>query len=183
MTIGFPRAFAAAGAAALLLAFSALAQEHKWAGRTLDDLERTIHERLAVLPFHGVFDTLNFEVQGKTVILSGYVVKESIAEKAARAVRQLDGVESVVNHIEVLPSSRRDDALRMNVYRAIFENTSGPGEGAFGGAAVHIIVKDGAVTLEGVVNSETDRSAIYVKALNVTAHVTDNLRVRADQSK
>ena len=173
----------AAAAAAMFLAFSAFAQEHKWAGRTLDDLEQTIHERLAGLPFHGVFDTLNFEVQDKTVILTGYVLKESIAEKAVRAVKQLDGVENVVNHVELLPSSQRDDALRRNVYRAIFENTAGPGEGAYAGTAIHIIVKNGAVTLEGVVSSDTDRSAIYVRAVQVTAHVTDNLRVRPDQSK
>ncbi len=100
-----------------------------------------------------------------------------------RAVKQLDGVESVVNHVELLPSSRRDHALRMNVYRAIFENTPGPGESAFAGPAVHIIAKNGVVTLVGVVNSDAGRSAIYVKTINVTAHVTGNLRVRADQSK
>jgi len=183
MMKSFLRNIATTGAVALLLSFSALAQDHKWAGRTLDDLEQTIHERLAVLPMHGVFDTLNFEVQGKTVTLSGYVVKQSIAERAVRAVKQLDGVETVVNHVEVLPSSQRDDALRMNVYRAIFDNTAGPGEGAFAGTAVHIIVKNGYVTLEGVVNSEADRSAIYLKAVHVGAHVTDNLRVRPDQSR
>jgi hyperosmotically inducible periplasmic protein len=166
-----------------LLSFCALAQEHKWAGRTLDDLEQTVHERLAVLPLHGVFDTLNFEVQGKTVVLTGYVVKASIAEKAARAVRQLEGVDNVVNNVEVLPSSQRDDAVRKNVYRAIFENTAAPGEDAYGGATIHIIVKNGYVTLEGVVNSEADRSAIHLKAVHTTAHVTDNLRVRPDQSK
>jgi hyperosmotically inducible protein len=177
------RRAATAGVVAILMAFGALAQEHKWAGRTLDDLEQTIHERLAGLPFHGVFDTLNFEVQGKTVILSGSVLKESIAEKAVRAVKQLDGVENVVNHVEVLPSSQRDDALRKNVYRAIFENAPGQGEGAFAGSTIHIIVKNGVVTLEGVVNSDADRSAIYVKTLQVTAHVTDNLRVRPDADR
>lgn len=171
------RKVAAAGSVALLFALGALAQEHKWAGRTLDDVEQTVHERLAVLPFHGVFDTLDFEVQGKTVILSGYVLKESIAEKAVRAVKQLEGVGNVVNQIQVLPSSRRDDVLRKNLYRAVFENTAGPGEGIYAGASVHIIVNNGAVTLEGVVNSDADRSAIYVKALQVTARVTDNLRV------
>jgi hyperosmotically inducible protein len=178
----FLSSIATAGAVALLLSFGALAQEHKWAGRTLDDLEQTIHERLEVLPMHGVFDTLNFEVQGKTVTLSGFVVKESIAEKAVRAVKQLDGVENVVNHVEVLPSSHRDDVLRKNLYRAIFENTD-PGMGAYAGTAIHIIVKNGYVTLEGVVNSEVDRSAIYLKAVHTTAHVTDNLRVRPEQSR
>jgi hypothetical protein len=111
------------GCAALLAALSARAQEHRWAGRTLNDLEWTVHERLAVLPFHGVFDTLDFEVQGKIVTLSGQVLKDSVKQSAERVVRQINGVESVVNKIEVLPSSRRDDALRMNVYRAIYEKS------------------------------------------------------------
>ncbi len=108
--------------AALLAAFCALAQEHRWAGRTLDDFEWIIHERLASLPFHGVFDLLRFEVQGKTVILSGQVIKDSVKQNAERAIRQLNGVERVVNHIEVLPSSRRDDVLRTNLYHAIYES-------------------------------------------------------------
>jgi hypothetical protein len=157
-------------------ALSALAQDHKWAGRPLDNLEWTIHEKLAGLPFYGVFDTIRFEVQDKTVTLSGYVVKESVQQNAERMVRQLDGVASIVNHIEVLPSSRRDDALRMNVYRAIYgrqllEN------GPLPAPPIHIIVKDGWVTLEGVVDSETDRSMVRLRALNATAHLSDNLRV------
>ena len=161
----------------LLFTLGAFAQDHKWAGRTLDDLEQTIHDRLAVLPYHGVFDTINFQVHGKTVILTGSVVKASVPEKAVKAVKQLDGVETVVNRIEVLPSSRRDDALRKNLYHAIFENTAGPGSGAYDGAAIHIIVKNGSATLEGVVSSDADRSDIQLKTVHVIPHVTNNLRV------
>lgn len=112
---------------AALLALATIctfAQVHPWAGRPLDSLEWSIHDRLAALPSHGVFDTVGFEVQGKTVTLSGQVLKESAKQNAERAVAKLPGVEKVVNTIEVLPSSRRDDALRMNVYRAIYEDTS-----------------------------------------------------------
>ncbi len=169
------------GCATLLAAFSALAQEHQWAGRTLDDFEWRIHERLAALPSHGVFDTVRFEVDGKTVTLSGQVVKESAKQNAERAVSHLDGVEKVVNHIEVLPSSRRDDALRTNMYRALYQNQ--PLEKYATGEAppIHIIVKNGWVTLEGVVSSDADRSKAHLKALEVTAHVSDNLRVAARQ--
>jgi hypothetical protein len=84
-----------------------------------------------------------------------------------------------VSHIEVLPHSQRDDALRMKVYRAIFQD-SGAGEGPYSSTLLHIIVKNGYVTLEGVVTSEADRSAVYLKAVHAATHVTDNLRVRAD---
>lgn len=157
------------GTVTLLAALSVSAQDHKWAGRPLEILEWTVHEKLAALPSYGVFDTIRFEVQGNTVILSGQVVRESVKQNAERMVNKLDGVGSVVNHIEVLPSSRRDDALRMNVYRAIYGKQPAP--------PIHIIVKDGWVTLEGVVDSETDRSMVRLRALNATAHLSDNLRV------
>jgi hyperosmotically inducible periplasmic protein len=165
------------GCAALLVAHYALAQEHVWAGRTLNDLEWSIHEKLAVLPFRGVFDTLDFEVRGKTVTLSGQVLKESVKQNAERAIRQLNGVESVVNQIEVLPSSRRDDALRMNVYRAIYEGQPLEKYGTRAAPPIHIIVKNGWVTLEGVVDSDADRSMVHLQALKVTALVSDHLRV------
>lgn len=161
----------------LFVALCASAQEHPWAGRTLDDFEWTIHERLAVLPSYGVFDTVRFEVEGKTVTLSGQVVKESVKQNAVRMVKHLDGVEKVVDHIEVLPSSRRDDALRMNVYRAIYETQPLEKYGTRGSPSVHIIVKDGWVTLEGVVDSDTDRTLVHRRALKASAHVSDNLRV------
>jgi hyperosmotically inducible protein len=164
------------GCAALLAGSSAFAQEHKWAGRTLDDLESTIHARLEALPFHGVFDTLDFEVNGKTVTLSGRVVKDSIRQNAERSVRRLHGVDRVINHIEVLPYSRSDDALRMSVYRVIYQSEQAR-YSADGVPPIHIIVKNGFVTLEGVVDSEGDRGAALIKALGVTTHVSNNLRV------
>jgi len=176
LTSGFLRV----GIGMVLATFLVSAQDHKWAGRTLDDFEWAIHEKLAVLPFHGVFDTLRFEVQDKTVTLSGQVVNESVKRNAERAVRQMNGVENVVNKFEVLPSSRRDDALRMNVYRAIYEKQPLEKYGTREAPSIHIIVKDGWVTLEGVVDSDEDRGMAHLRALKVTPHVSDNLRVAAE---
>jgi hypothetical protein len=167
--------------ATLLVAFCASAQEHKWAGRTLNNFEWTIHERLAVLPSYGVFDTVRFEVQGKIVTLSGQVVKESVKQNAERMVRHIDGVENVVNYIELLPSSRGDDALRMNVYRAIYEKEPLEKYGTRAATSIHIIVKDGWVTLEGVVDSDSDRTLVHLQALKAAAHVSENLRVAPEE--
>ena len=167
------------GFAALLAAISALAQEHQWAGRALSDFELSIHEKLGALPSYGVFDTINFEVTGKTVALTGQVVGERVKQRAERAVGKVSGVESVVNHIEVLPASRRDDALRMNVYRAIYEKEPLKEGAVHAARPIHIIVKDGWVTLEGVVDSDADRGMFHLRALQATSHVSDNLRVVA----
>jgi hyperosmotically inducible protein len=169
--------FAKIGCAILLVALPTLGQEHKWAGRTLDAAEWRIHEELSMLPFYGVFDTLRFELRDKTVILSGLVVRETVKTNAERVVKRLDGIETVVNEIEVLPSSRRDDAIRMRVYRAIYESRSLEQYGTRALPPIHIIVKNGAVTLEGVVYSEADRSAAHLKTLKAGHYVTDNLRV------
>jgi hyperosmotically inducible protein len=171
------RTIAGISLAAMLTAFQALAQQHRWAGRTLNEFEWTIHETLAVLPANGVFDTLRFEVEGKTVTLTGQVVNASVKQNAERVLRQLGGVENVVNQIEVLPASRRDDVLRMNVYRALYEKKPLEKYGTRGNPPIHIIVKNGWVTLEGVVDSESDGSMVHLRALGVTSHVSENLRV------
>jgi hypothetical protein len=166
--------------ATLLLAGAVQAQEHKWAGRTLDEFEWSVHERLAALPLKWAFETVNFEVRGSSVILSGQVLRESLKEKAERAVGEVKGVGKVVNKIEVLPPSRRDDVLRVNVYRAIYK--SEPGTPMAGDSPqVHIIVKDGWVRLEGAVDSDAARDAIHLQALRVTSFVSDHLRVAPGQ--
>jgi osmotically-inducible protein OsmY len=163
--------------ALILLAGCALPQEHRWAGRTLTPLEWEIHERLASLPFHGVFDDVRFELQGSTVTLTGHVVKVREKESAAHSVRKIAGVAHVVNRIEVLPASRKDDALRTSVYRAIYEKEPLNKYANRGAASIQIVVKNGWVALEGAVDSEEDRGLAYASALKVTAHVSDNLRV------
>jgi osmotically-inducible protein OsmY len=163
--------------AAGLTGLCALAEQHRWAGRTLDDFEWTIHETLATLPSHGVFDILKFEVQGKTVTLSGQVINPGVKQNAERAIGRLNGVEKVVNQIEVLPSSRRDDVLRMNMYRALYEKQPLEKYGTRANQPIHIIVKNGWVIIEGVVDSEADRSAVHIRALTITPYVSENLRV------
>jgi osmotically-inducible protein OsmY len=168
--------------ATLLVTLGAFAQEHKWAGRELNELEWTIHETLEVAPSRSVFDSLNFEIQGKNVTLSGLVTKEAAKQKAERAVRRVAGVEDVINRIEVLPESKRDDRLRMQLYRAIYENNTLEKYGTRAIPSIHIVVKEGWVTLEGLVDSEADRGAVYRRALKVTPHVTDSLRVAAEET-
>lgn len=165
--------------ATLLFAGAVQAQEHRWAGRTLDEFEWSVHERLVSLPIKWAFETVNFEVRGSSVILSGQVLREGLKEKAERAVGEVNGVGNVVNKIEVLTPSRRDDTLRVNVYRAIYKSEPGV-QMPRDSPQVHIIVKGGWVSLEGAVNSAAERDAIHLRALRVTAHVSDNLRVAPD---
>ena len=172
---------ATVGGAMLLLALTVSGQEHKWAGRTLDETEWRIHEELAMLPFHGVFETLDFELRDNTVVLSGHVMRETIKINAERVVKRLDCVETVVNQIEVLPPSKQDDATRMRVFRAIYETQPLEHYGTRASPPIHIVVKNGTVTLEGAVDSEEDRSAAYLKAVKSAHHVVNDLRVAPEE--
>ena len=155
----------------------ASAQEHKWAGRVLDDFEWAIHGRLEGVQSHDVFDTLSFEVKGKTVVLTGKVLKVETKHNAEAAVARVSGVEKVVNRIEVLPASRRDDLLRKNLYHAIYENPPLDKYAARAVPPIQIIVKNEWVTLEGLVDSYEDRLQANLRAYTVTPHVSDELRV------
>ena len=153
------------------------AQEHMWAGRNLSAFEWSIHERLASLPIREAFETIEFEARGQDVILTGRVLHNRLRLAAQKAVAQVDGVGTVVDKIEILPASRRDDLLRLNVYRAVYKAEPPDGSIADGAHRIHIIVQHGWVALEGTVNSRADRDEAHLAALKVTPHVMDHLRV------
>jgi len=152
-----------------------------------DRLVKEVRHELIMLPYYGVFDNLAFRVDGRTVILEGQVVQPVVKSDAGNSVKRIEGVEKVVNNIEVLPPSPIDDRIRRAVYQSIY--SYGP-LFKYGGMAVppiHIIVKSGRITLEGVVDNETDKGLAGMRANQVpgTFQVTNNLRVvnSSNQSK
>ena len=144
-----------------------------------EQLAKKVRKELVTLPWYGVFDNLEYQISGSTVTLSGQVVQPSTRKDAERRVRKLQGVERVVNNIEVLPLSGFDDSIRANTYRALFGWNSPLfryGRGV--NPSIHIVVDGGHVTLEGVVSSEGDRRLAYIRASSVPGvfSVTNNLR-------
>jgi hyperosmotically inducible protein len=144
-----------------------------------DRLIKEVRHELIMLPYYGVFDNLVFRIDGRTVILEGQVVQPVLKSDAGNAVKRIEGVDKVVNNIETLPPSPMDDRIRREVYRSIY--SYGP-LFKYGGMAVppiHIIVKSGRVTLDGVVDNETDKNLAGMRTNQVpgTFQVTNNLRV------
>ena len=144
-----------------------------------EQLAKKVRKELVTLPWYGVFDNLEYAIDGSTVTLSGQVVQPSTRKDAERRVRKLQGVERVVNNIEVLPLSGFDDSIRANTYRALFGWNSPLfryGRGV--NPSIHIVVRGGRVTLEGVVSNEGDRRLAYLLANSVPGvfSVTNNLR-------
>lgn len=140
-----------------------------------------VQHKLAMLPWYGVFDNLQFQVKGSEVVLSGQVTSEHDQTKysAESDVREIPGVTKVVNNIEVLPPSPFDSRIRRAEYRAIFSK-SDLGRYTMGAIPqLHIIVNGGHVTLEGVVMNQMDRTVAGISANEVPGvfSVTNNLRV------
>jgi hyperosmotically inducible protein len=144
---------------------------------------RKIRKELVTLPFYGVFDNLAFKYEEGVVTLYGQVSRPTLKKDAARVVERLAGVDQVINRIEVLPLSNFDDRIRIAVYRAIYRQ---PGLDRLSLQAVppiHIIVKNGNVTLEGVVANKGDATRAFIAANGVSGvfSVKNNLRVEKNK--
>ncbi len=179
----------AAAAAATLSVRPAIAQTRD---DRADTVRADIRKELLQLPYYSVFDFLAFKYDRGTAVLTGYAYAPTLKQDAERAVKRVAGVDSVQDNIEQLPASQMDDAIRWREYYAIYNDPFlskyAPGGGllwghrhGFGGFAglwgegyepagnypIHIIVRNGHVTLIGVVDSDSDKTIAGTKARQV----------------
>ena len=166
----------------LVLPVGAVAKNQKSVSvsdRAWNRVEREVRHELVTLPFYGVFDNLAFQVDGGTVTLLGQVSRPTLKTDAERVVKSIEGVERVIDRIEVLPLSPYDDRIRLATYRAIYGHPALNRYVLRAVPPIHIIVKNGNVTLEGVVANEGDRNIADIQARSVPGvfSVTNNLRV------
>jgi hypothetical protein len=156
-----------------------------------------IRKELMQLPYYSVFDYLAFSYDRGTVTLMGYAYHLGLKQDAVRAAKRSPGVDQVVDKIEELPASPMDDELRWKTYYAIYRDpflsryapgggmlwghrhAFGPGfHGGLGGTRfpgmeplgdfpIHIIVKNGRITLLGVVDNESDKTVAGMRAREV----------------
>jgi len=154
--------------------------------KSIDRITKEVRHELVMLPFYGVFDNLAYKVDPDgTVTLLGQVARPTLKDDAARAVKRIEGVTNVVNNIEVLPTSINDDRIRRAVYRAIYSNSVLSQYQLRAVPPIHIIVKNGNVTLEGVVARQMDKQVAGMQANRVSGvfSVTNNLRVEEEEKK
>jgi hyperosmotically inducible protein len=142
-------------------------------------ITREVRHELLMLPYFGVFDNIAYKVDGYTVTLLGQVVRPSLKSDAGNVVKHIEGVEKVDNQIEVLPPSPMDDGLRLRLYRAIYGYPSMEKYALGVQKQIRIIVKNGNVTLEGVVDSDGDKNIAGLRANSVPGifSVNNNLQV------
>jgi hyperosmotically inducible protein len=152
----------------------------------IDRIIKEVRHELVMLPFYGVFDNLAYKVDPDgTVTLLGQVARPVLKSDAENAVKHIEGVEKVVNNIEVLPTSIEDDRIRRATYRAIYGNEVLSQYQLRAVPPIHIIVKNGHITLEGVVAREMDKTIAGVQANSVQGafSVTNNLVVEEQEKK
>ncbi len=131
------------------------------------NLIKEVRHQLILLPYYSVFDNLTFRVDGSKIVLMGQVVRPTLKSDAESAVKSVEGVSEVQNNIEVLPTSPMDDQLRRAVYRAIYGDTVLSRYALSAVPSIHIIVKAGNVTLEGIADSEADKNLAGLRANGV----------------
>ena len=145
----------------------------------LTGLEKDVRHELVMLPWLTVFDNLEFQINGSEVVLTGQVTRPTLKSDAERVISRIEGVSKVVNNVEVLPLSPFDDRIRLATYRSIYGY--GPLTRYNWGPVppIHIIVKNGNVTLAGVVANETDKNIANIRANGVSGvfSVDNNLRI------
>jgi hyperosmotically inducible protein len=159
-------------AAAAILSVGAFA-------KTPDTLEGKVRHELVMLPYLSLFDDLSYRVDGTTVTLFGQVTDPVVKRDAENVVKKVEGVTAVSDQIEVLPLSPMDNQIRWRTYRAIFGYSPLQRYALGSLPSIHIIVKNGNVTLKGYVSNEQDKQLAYMRANGVPGvfSVTNDLQI------
>jgi len=141
-------------------------------------VERARHE-IVMYYAYGIFDNIELSAQNGTLVVSGQVTQPFKKADMGNFLARVRGVAALQNNLEVLPVSNFDDRLRFQLARAIYGDPYFLHYANQAMPPIHIVVKNGHVTLEGVVASTMDRSKANMDALGagLSFSVVDNLRI------
>ena len=135
--------------------------------QTAARVSKKVRHELVMLPYFTIFDNMGFQVQGDVVTLTGDVTRPVLKQEAQRVVEKVEGVRTVVNKIEVLPLSPFDNQIRWATARAVYGFPSLNRYALGTQPSIRIIVKNGHVALEGVVDSTGDKNVAGIRADSV----------------
>jgi len=136
-------------------------------------------KEIVTYPFYTIFDNIVLRVDGAKLTVSGQVSEPFKKEDIGRLLARVKGVAELGNDLEVLPTSNYDDQLRHALARAIYGDPYFIHYGTQALPPIHIVVKNGNVTLVGVVNNEVDRAKAESNARFAATFfsLTNDLRV------
>lgn len=162
--------------AAMLLASSAT----MWATPEGSNAKVAEHVRkqIVTLPYYSIFDSVEFQLNDGVLELSGEVYRPVMKKMIEKVAQRVEGVTSVTNNIEILPVSSFDDQIRVALARQLYGSPVFTRHSIQAVPPVHIVVKNGNVTLEGVVNSELEKNVAFhlANGIHGVFSVTNNLR-------
>ena len=145
-----------------------------------ENLARKVRHEIVMYPHYTLWDNINYRIDQGNVQLTGAVTQPYKKSDLTKILQKIPGVTSVTNQIEVLPLSPMDDSLRRQVARAIFRDPSLSRYAIQAVPSIHIIVDNGHVTLEGVVDSPQEKQIAGMRASSAGLSfgpVVNNLRV------
>jgi hyperosmotically inducible periplasmic protein len=147
--------------------------------RSQERIQKEVRHELVMLPYLGVFDNVAYKVDGHEVTLMGQVTRPVLKSDAGYIVKRIEGVERVNNQIEVLPLSAFDDRLRLRLFRAIYSYAPLQKYALGVNKPIRIIVKQGHVDLQGMVDNQADKNIAGIRANGVSDifSVSNNLKI------
>jgi len=147
--------------------------------------KKLVHE-VRMYSRYTIWDNISVRVHDGDVELVGQVSQPFKKNDLGRLAQHVAGVRSVTNEVQVLATSFFDDRLRLQVARAIYRDPVLSRYSIQAVPPIHIIVDNGHVTLEGVVNNRMEKEVAGMRASQAGlsfGQVTNNLRVENPSTK
>ncbi len=146
-------------------------------------LHEKIRHELAMMPYVSEFDFISFTQNGPEVILTGWTIRSTNQSTAYNVVKDIPGVETVINNIALLPLGSFDMQIRAAARAALQRNLSRYFWG--NGSDIKIVVKNGQIILLGSVATKADSDLAFIQCNSVSGafKVFNMLRVQASQNK
>ena len=173
-------------ASLLVAAGTAMAATGTAGASTDEQISKKVVHEVRMYPRYTIWDNVNVLVRDGEVDLTGQVNQPFKKADLGRLAQSVPGVRGVTNELKVLPTSFFDDRIRLQVARAIYRDPVLSRYGIQAIPPIHIIVDDGHVTLEGVVNNEMEKNVAGLRAGQAGlsfGEVTNNLRVENPSKK
>jgi len=149
------------------------------------EIARKVVHEIRMYSRYTIWDNIDVKVRDGEVALMGQVSQPYKKADLGRLVERVPGVRSVANQLDVLPNSIFDDQIRRQVARAIYRDPVLSRYGIQAVPPIHIIVDNGHVTLEGVVNNQMEKNVAGIRAASGMSFgpVINNLRVENRSTK
>lgn len=147
---------------------TAVRNEIEVAGPSVSDqeLQQKLVEKLQYdrVGYGNAFNAISVSVHDGVVTLGGHARTEVDRDSALALVSTYPGVKDVNDEIQVDPVSIMDDRLRVQVARAIYSFPSLNKYAMNPAAPIRVSVQNGNVELYGVVDTQADKDAAYLRA-------------------